>query len=138
MACTLHYLTVQDVLWINLQATRKVQHFNYAKLEEATYCQYAYGESNTLLPKPPGSSVVSSGSVPWKVETMRPRLLASSPFYGLTDAASTWTSRPQRCGLRMSSALGRAPGRRSNPFPISIPATITTEVRTSDVASRQL
>ena len=51
MACTLHYLTVQDVLWINLQATRKVQHFNYAKLEEATYCQYAYGESNTLLPQ---------------------------------------------------------------------------------------
>lgn len=51
MASTLHYLTVQDILWINLQATKKVHHFNYAKLEEATYYQYAYGESNTLLPQ---------------------------------------------------------------------------------------
>jgi prophage maintenance system killer protein len=48
MASSLHYLTVQDVLWINLKATRKVHHFSYAKLEEATYYQYAYGESNTL------------------------------------------------------------------------------------------
>jgi len=51
MASTLHYLTVQDILWINLQATKKVHHFNFAKLEEATYYQYAYGESNTLLPQ---------------------------------------------------------------------------------------
>lgn len=45
----LHYLTVQDILWINLQATKKVQHFNYARLEEATFYQYAYGESNELV-----------------------------------------------------------------------------------------
>ncbi|HWA84079.1 MAG TPA: Fic family protein [Fimbriimonadaceae bacterium] len=48
---SLHYLTVQDVLWINLQITKKVHHFNYARLEEATYYQYAYGESNTLFPQ---------------------------------------------------------------------------------------
>jgi prophage maintenance system killer protein len=45
----LHYLTVQDMLWINLQATKKVQHFNYAKLEEATFYQYGYGESTGLV-----------------------------------------------------------------------------------------
>jgi prophage maintenance system killer protein len=45
----LHYLTVQDILWINLQVTGKVHHFNYAKLEEATYYQYAYGESKDLV-----------------------------------------------------------------------------------------
>ena len=45
----LHYLTVQDILWINLQATKKVQHFSYARLEEATFYQYAYGDSNELL-----------------------------------------------------------------------------------------
>jgi death-on-curing protein len=28
-----------------------VQHFSYAKLEEATFYQYAYGDSNTLLPQ---------------------------------------------------------------------------------------
>lgn len=47
----LHYLTVQDMLWINLQATRKVQHFNYARLEEATFYQYAYGDSSSLIPQ---------------------------------------------------------------------------------------
>ncbi len=45
----LHYLTVQDILWINLQATKKVQHFSYARLEEATFYQYAYGDSQELL-----------------------------------------------------------------------------------------
>src|SRR5579862_4945295 len=45
----LHYLTVQDMLWINLQATKKVQHFNYARLEEATFYQYAYGQSGSLV-----------------------------------------------------------------------------------------
>jgi prophage maintenance system killer protein len=48
MASQLHYLTVQDILWINLQVTEKVQHFSFAKLEEATYYQYAYGESRNI------------------------------------------------------------------------------------------
>lgn len=47
----MNYLTIQDILWINLQVTKKVQHFNYARLEEATFYQYAYGESNTLFPQ---------------------------------------------------------------------------------------
>lgn len=42
-------LTVQDVLWINFQVTKKVQRFNYAKLEEGAGYQYAYGDSNNLL-----------------------------------------------------------------------------------------
>lgn len=46
---SLHYLTVQDILWINLQATKKVQHFSHARLEEATFYQYAYGDSQELL-----------------------------------------------------------------------------------------
>jgi prophage maintenance system killer protein len=49
MAAQLHYLTVQDILWINLQVTGKVNHFNFAKLEEATYYQYAYGDSKHLV-----------------------------------------------------------------------------------------
>jgi len=46
---SLHYLTVQDVLWINLQITKRVNPFNYAKLEEATYYQYAYGDSHNVI-----------------------------------------------------------------------------------------
>lgn len=38
-----HYLTVQDVIWINLQVSHKVNHFQFARLEEATFCQYASG-----------------------------------------------------------------------------------------------
>lgn len=48
---SLHYLTVQDILWINLQVTKKVRKFSFARLEEATFYQYAYGESNTLFPQ---------------------------------------------------------------------------------------
>jgi prophage maintenance system killer protein len=44
----LNYLTVQDILWINLQVTKKVQRYNYAKLEEAAFYQYAYGDSKDL------------------------------------------------------------------------------------------
>ncbi len=51
MASQLHYLTVQDILWINLQVTGKVHTFNFAKLEEATYYQYAYGESRSVAPQ---------------------------------------------------------------------------------------
>jgi prophage maintenance system killer protein len=47
----LHYLTVQDVLWINLQVTKKVQHFNYARLEEGVFYQYGYGRSTGLIPQ---------------------------------------------------------------------------------------
>ena len=49
MASQLHYLTVQDILWINQQVTERVHHFSYAKLEEATYYQYSYGESKSVV-----------------------------------------------------------------------------------------
>lgn len=45
----MHYLTVQDMLWINMQVTKKTQSFNYAKLEEATFYQYAYGQSASIV-----------------------------------------------------------------------------------------
>ena len=51
MATQLHYLTVQDILWINLQVTEKVHHFSFAKLEEATFYQYAYGENGSVAPQ---------------------------------------------------------------------------------------
>ncbi len=39
------------MLWVNLQVTKKVQHFNYARLEEATFYQYSYGDSSSLIPQ---------------------------------------------------------------------------------------
>ena len=43
------YLTVQDVIWINLQVTKRTQSFSYSKLEEATFYQYGYGQSASPL-----------------------------------------------------------------------------------------
>ncbi|MFW5697876.1 MAG: hypothetical protein ACOCX1_04895 [Fimbriimonadaceae bacterium] len=48
MASSLNYLTVQDVLWMNLQLTNQKNEFNYARVEEATYYQYGYGGSLDL------------------------------------------------------------------------------------------
>ncbi len=42
-------LTVQDMLWINLQLTKTSKSFNFGRLEEATYYQYGYGSSVDLV-----------------------------------------------------------------------------------------
>ena len=41
----MRYLTVQDMLWINLQVTGQPQKFVYSALEEATFTQYVYGDT---------------------------------------------------------------------------------------------
>lgn len=43
------YLTVQDILWINLQVTQKINKFKYNKLEQGTFYQYGYGGSTDVL-----------------------------------------------------------------------------------------
>lgn len=45
----LHTLTLQDVLWIHFQIARKVVPYDFAKLEEATFYQFAYGDSTGLV-----------------------------------------------------------------------------------------
>jgi prophage maintenance system killer protein len=44
-----HYLTVQDVLWINQEVTKESLAFKYAQLEEGTNYQYGYGKSENVL-----------------------------------------------------------------------------------------
>jgi len=44
-----HYLTVQDVLWINTEITKKVSSFKFLQLEEAVNYQYGYGKSADIL-----------------------------------------------------------------------------------------
>jgi prophage maintenance system killer protein len=45
----MHYLTTQDIIWIHLQIAKKPGTFNFAKLEEVTGYQYAYGKSKDVL-----------------------------------------------------------------------------------------
>lgn len=44
-----NYLTLQDVLWINLQILKRTERFDAMRLEEATFYQYGYGKSEDLL-----------------------------------------------------------------------------------------
>jgi prophage maintenance system killer protein len=46
---SVHYLTVQDILWINHEVTNEVLPYKYAQLEEATFGQYAYGGSQDVV-----------------------------------------------------------------------------------------
>lgn len=48
MTRELNYLTVQDMMWVNLQVTGEPQNWNFARLEEAVFLQYGYGESAEL------------------------------------------------------------------------------------------
>lgn len=48
---TLAYVTVQDLLWLNMRITRKPCAFDYARLEEATFYQYGYGKSGDIFPQ---------------------------------------------------------------------------------------
>lgn len=45
----LHTLTLQDMLWIHFQIARKVVPYDFAKLEEATFYQFAFGDSTGLV-----------------------------------------------------------------------------------------
>ncbi len=46
---SLHYLTVQDFLWIHLQLVKRPEEYNFARLEEAVFYQYAYGQSEDTV-----------------------------------------------------------------------------------------
>ena len=45
----IHYLTVQDVLWVNNEVAKKVNTYKFAQLEEAVFYQYGYGKSEDVI-----------------------------------------------------------------------------------------
>ncbi len=49
MVRELNYLTVQDLMWVNLQVTKEPQNWDFARLEEGVFLQYGYGESSDLV-----------------------------------------------------------------------------------------
>lgn len=50
----IHYLTVQDILWINHEVTHEVLPYKFAQLEEATFGQYGYVGSQDVLQQAAG------------------------------------------------------------------------------------
>lgn len=49
MTTQVHYLTIQDILWINLQITDGLKKYSQARLEEAGYLQYGHGSSQDVV-----------------------------------------------------------------------------------------
>lgn len=45
----IHYLTIQDILWINHEVTGEVLPYKHLQLEEATFGQYKYGGSTSVV-----------------------------------------------------------------------------------------
>lgn len=45
----MRYLTVHDVIWINTAVTGSPQRYDFDRLENAVYNQYAYGQSRDVL-----------------------------------------------------------------------------------------
>lgn len=43
------YLTLQDLIWINTEVTKRPQRYAYDRLEEATYYQYSYRQSRDVV-----------------------------------------------------------------------------------------
>ncbi|CUU03017.1 hypothetical protein GBSOP10_102424 [Armatimonadetes bacterium GBS] len=43
------YLTLQDLIWINTEVTKRPQPYSYERLEEATYYQYSYRQSRDVV-----------------------------------------------------------------------------------------
>lgn len=45
----INYLTVQDMMWLNLQLTKSTQKWDYARLEEGVFYQYGHGKSTDVV-----------------------------------------------------------------------------------------
>ena len=89
----LQYLTVQDILWLNLQVTKQTNAFDFAMLEEATFYQYGYGGSKDVMAQ---ASRFLNG------------FIAKNPFGGKGDAATAF--------------LGCAAFLRVNGYELNVPA----------------
>lgn len=79
----LHYLTLQDMIWINLQVAKKTEPFDYASLEEATFHQYAYGDSLSLLSQAARFVVRFAGAKPFASGNEETALIACLAFLAI-------------------------------------------------------
>lgn len=101
----LRYLTVQDVLWMNLQLTKRVNHYSAARLEEATHYQYAYGEATGVVAQAARLLSGFSRLRPLEVGNDATALLATLTFLELNghtadlneDEIGPWTRDAARC-----------------------------------------
>ncbi len=130
----MHYLTVQDVLWIHLQIAKKAVKFNYAKLEEAVNYQYAYGKSKDVLSQASRFLVGFPAMSPFECENRAVALASAITFlelngYELSVGEGQLSSWFERASARGESLLALDTGvRRSEHAHHATTRQVATEV----------
>ena len=132
----MHYLTVQDILWINHEATREVLPYKYAQLEEATFGQYAYGESSDAITQA-AKFLSSFGRLrPFEHGNRATAFIAVLTFLSLNGY--TIALKPENALTWYEKASGRASDARAailnaiaegDPQPMDIKPAVRTAVR---------
>lgn len=111
----LRYLTLQDMIWISFQVTRETLPYDFARLEEATFYQYSYGQVVGLLPQAHRFVTGLIAKAPFAHSNDATALVALCAFMGLNGyrakldapALSDWLDRVQ--GSEFSpEAMGEA------------------------------
>lgn len=85
-------LTLQDVIWINLQVSRTVNRFRYADLEDAVFAQYGYGESVDLAKQAAAFFRALIAKAPFTAGNEATALIALAGFLAINGRRLTWTS----------------------------------------------
>lgn len=94
----MHYLTVQDVLWVNFQITKGVSTFDAETLESAVYHQFGYGKSIDVLAQAAKFILGFERLKPFEVGNMATCLVCVASFLELNgyefspvgDGAVSW------------------------------------------------
>ncbi len=110
-----NYLTVQDILWINLQVTKQTNLFDFAKLEEATFYQYGYGVSSNILSQAASFLQGFMKNAPFGSGDDATAFIGFVAFLSLNgyelnlpDAeAGNWTKRVKNGEIKAEEAVGR-------------------------------
>lgn len=110
-----NYLTVQDILWINLQVTKQTNPFDFARLEEATFYQYGYGVSSNILSQSANFLKGFMKNAPFGAGDDATAFVGFVAFLNLNgyelnlpDAeAANWTKRVKSGDIKADEAVGK-------------------------------
>ena len=90
----MRYLTLQDMIWINLQVVKKVVPFHVLNLEEATFYQYGYGGSQDVRKQADAFLQGFSSKAPFTEGNDRTALIGALAFMRLNgetgDSGEEW------------------------------------------------
>lgn len=117
----LQTLTLQDLIWVNLVATRKVNAFDYDKLEQAAFRQFGYGTRQNVQAQAAGLLGSLLRLRPFAEGNGGTALIAYGAFLALNGIALVASSEQARALVagtaEMGSAASDAPAGVTEPDP---------------------